>query len=120
MKVLGVYNLKGGVGKTAAAVNLSYLAAAGGQRALLWDMDPQGAASYYLRVDARTPGGVDRLLGVTQEGGIFEFGRNAFNESELTGATFSPDGSTLFVGLQPRRPAPCPIDDEAPGADGLG
>jgi len=62
MKVLGVYNLKGGVGKTAAAVNLSYLAAAGGQRALLWDMDPQGAASYYLRVDARTPGGVDRLL----------------------------------------------------------
>ena len=48
---LAVYNLKGGVGKTAAAVNLAYLAAAEGYRTLLWDLDPQGAASFYLRVD---------------------------------------------------------------------
>jgi cellulose biosynthesis protein BcsQ len=48
MKTLAVYNLKGGVGKTAAAVNLAYLASQSGQRTLLWDLDPQGAASWYL------------------------------------------------------------------------
>ena len=46
MKVLASYNLKGGVGKTTAAVNLAYLAAANGHRTLLWDLDPQGAATY--------------------------------------------------------------------------
>jgi cellulose biosynthesis protein BcsQ len=50
MKTLAVYNLKGGVGKTAAAVNLAYLASASGLRTLLWDLDPQGAASWYLQV----------------------------------------------------------------------
>ena len=49
MKTLAVYNLKGGVGKTAAAVNLAYLASQSGLRTLLWDLDPQGAASYYFR-----------------------------------------------------------------------
>lgn len=50
MKILTVYHLKGGVGKTAAAVNLSYLAASEGRRVLLCDMDPQGSASYYFRM----------------------------------------------------------------------
>ncbi|MDR3416389.1 MAG: ParA family protein [Nevskia sp.] len=49
MKILAIYNLKGGVGKTAAAVNLAYLASLAGQRTLLWDLDPQGAASWYLQ-----------------------------------------------------------------------
>ena len=41
------------------------------------------------------------LVGVTPEGGIYKFGRNAMaNPSELAGATFSPDGSTLFVNIQ--------------------
>ena len=40
MKTLATYNIKGGVGKTAAAVNLAYLAARGGRRTLLWDLDP--------------------------------------------------------------------------------
>jgi len=52
MKTLAVYNLKGGVGKTAAAVNLAYLASQAGQRTLLWDLDPQGAASWYLQGSA--------------------------------------------------------------------
>ena len=51
MKVLAVYNLKGGVGKTAASVNLAYLAAQAGLRTLLWDLDPQGAASWYLQAN---------------------------------------------------------------------
>jgi cellulose biosynthesis protein BcsQ len=48
--VVAVYNMKGGVGKTTAAVNLSYLAASTGRRALLWDLDPQAASSFALRV----------------------------------------------------------------------
>jgi cellulose biosynthesis protein BcsQ len=47
---LAVFHLKGGVGKTAAAVNLSYLAAQSGVQTLLCDLDPQGSATYYFRV----------------------------------------------------------------------
>jgi cellulose biosynthesis protein BcsQ len=50
MRVVAIYNMKGGVGKTTTAVNLSYLAAAGGARVLLWDLDPQAAASFAFRV----------------------------------------------------------------------
>lgn len=46
MHTLSLYNLKGGVGKTASAVNFAYMAAKDGYRTLLWDLDPQGAASY--------------------------------------------------------------------------
>jgi len=50
MKVVAVHNFKGGVGKTTAALSLAFETARGGERALLWDLDPQGAASYCLRV----------------------------------------------------------------------
>lgn len=50
MKILGIYNIKGGVGKTASAVNLGYLAAQAGLRTLIWDLDPQAAATFYFRV----------------------------------------------------------------------
>ena len=50
MKTIALYNVKGGVGKTTAAVNLAYLASTEGRRTLLWDLDAQGAASYYLEV----------------------------------------------------------------------
>ncbi|MBD3410964.1 MAG: AAA family ATPase [Ignavibacteriales bacterium] len=50
MKIVAVYSMKGGVGKTAAAVNLAYLAAEGGRPTVLVDLDPQGSASYYFRV----------------------------------------------------------------------
>jgi cellulose biosynthesis protein BcsQ len=51
MRVLAVVSVKGGVGKTTSAVNLAYLAARTGRRTLLVDLDPQGGASYLLRVD---------------------------------------------------------------------
>jgi len=50
MKTLACYSFKGGVGKTAAAVNLAYRAAQSGNRTLLIDLDPQGASSFYFRV----------------------------------------------------------------------
>jgi chromosome partitioning protein len=49
VKIIGVYNFKGGVGKTTAAVNLAYLASQEGEPVLLMDLDPQGASSYYLQ-----------------------------------------------------------------------
>ena len=50
MTTLALYSNKGGVGKTAAAVNLAYLAAQSGYNTLLADLDPQGSATYYFRV----------------------------------------------------------------------
>ena len=50
MKVVSLFSTKGGVGKTAAAVNLAYFAAQRGHRTLLLDLDAQGAAGFYFRV----------------------------------------------------------------------
>ena len=61
-RVLATYNIKGGVGKTSAAVNLAYLAAAGGARTLLWDLDPQGASTYVFRMKPRIKGGGRKLV----------------------------------------------------------
>jgi hypothetical protein len=40
------------------------------------------------------------LRGVTPEGRLYTFARNSMNNSELAGATFSPDLTTLFVNIQ--------------------
>lgn len=50
MTSIALYNLKGGVGKTASAVNLAYLAAADGHKTLLWDIDQQGSSSFYYKI----------------------------------------------------------------------
>ena len=50
MKVIACYSIKGGVGKTATAVNLAYWAAQSNIKTLLIDLDPQGASSFYFRV----------------------------------------------------------------------
>ncbi len=62
MAVIAVYNIKGGVGKTATSVNLAYLSACSGKKTLLCDMDPQGSASYYFRIKPAKKFTADALL----------------------------------------------------------
>ena len=50
MSSLALFHLKGGVGKSTAAVHLAHLWAARGHTTLLWDLDPQASASFVLRV----------------------------------------------------------------------
>jgi chromosome partitioning protein len=68
-KVLATYNIKGGVGKTSAAVNLAYLAAQDGAATLLWDLDPQAASTYLFRVRPKVRGGGRGLLRGKSEAG---------------------------------------------------
>lgn len=67
MKIVAFTNIKGGVGKTTTAVNLAYLCAAGGRRTLLWDLDPQGAATYTLQCEARERVSARKLLAGERE-----------------------------------------------------
>jgi len=60
VQTISLYNIKGGVGKTASCVNFAYMAARDGFRTLLWDLDPQGAASYYFKAEPKK--GVSRKL----------------------------------------------------------
>lgn len=67
MKVLACYSSKGGVGKTAASVNLAHAAARAGLRTLLIDLDPQGASSFYFRVAPSTKKWASRFFEASAE-----------------------------------------------------
>lgn len=62
MKTIAAYSVKGGVGKTTAAVNLAWEAASRGLRVLVWDVDAQGSATYLLRVKPKLRGGTADLI----------------------------------------------------------
>jgi secreted PhoX family phosphatase len=62
--------------------------------------DNIGVAPWGDLVLCEDGGGVDYLVGVTPDGELYKLGRNARNSSELAGACFSPDGTTLFVNMQ--------------------
>ncbi len=63
--ILSLVNVKGGVGKTTTAVNLSATFAASDLKVLLVDLDPQGSASFSLGVQRDDEGATlaDVLLG---------------------------------------------------------
>jgi chromosome partitioning protein len=62
MIVIALYNLKGGVGKTASCVNFAYLAAKDGYKTLLWDIDPQGSTTFYYNVKPKNAMGIKKLI----------------------------------------------------------
>ena len=96
MKVLACYTIKGGVGKTASAVNLAYLAAHGGAQTLVWDLDPQGACSYYFRVKAKVKGGGKQVLKKTYDLDQCIKGTD-YDRLDLLPADFSYRNMDLFL-----------------------
>jgi len=97
MKIIGVYNIKGGVGKTAAAVNLAHLAAREGRATLVWDLDPQGAATYYFRVKPSIKGGGRRMIRGQQNVDALIRGTD-YENLDLLPADFSYRNMDLMLG----------------------
>lgn len=62
MFVISLYNLKGGVGKTSSCVNFAYMAAKDGYNTLLWDLDPQGASSFYYKTQPKKKKTTHKIL----------------------------------------------------------
>ena len=83
MKVIALYNIKGGVGKTAACVNLAFSCAKSGAKTLLWDLDSQGAASFYFKVKPEVKGGAKSLFKAKEIG-------NLVRETDIAGLDLLP------------------------------
>lgn len=96
MKVIATYNIKGGVGKTATAVNLAYQAALDGATTLIWDLDPQAAASYYFRIKPKIKGGGKRLVHGKRDLDDFIHGTD-YQFLDLLPADFSYRNMDLFL-----------------------
>jgi cellulose biosynthesis protein BcsQ len=96
LKVIATYNIKGGVGKTATAVNLALLAAREGSPTLVWDLDPQGAASYYFRIKPKIKGGGKRLVRGKSDLNDFIRGTD-YDLLDLLPADFSYRNMDLFL-----------------------
>jgi chromosome partitioning protein len=62
MFTISIYSIKGGVGKTAAAVNLAALASFGGEKTLLVDLDPQASSTFYLKIKPKIKTTVKKLI----------------------------------------------------------
>ena len=62
MITVALYNLKGGVGKTASCVNFAYLAAKDNFKTLLWDIDPQGSTTFYYKIKQKSVHGIKKLI----------------------------------------------------------
>jgi len=88
MTIIATYNIKGGVGKTSTAVNLAYLAAQNNYKTLVWDLDPQGASSFYFRVKPKVKGGSkDLIAGARELDGLIK--ATDFENLDLLPADFS-------------------------------
>jgi len=95
VKVIALYNIKGGVGKTAACVNLAYSCAKSGKKTLLWDLDSQGAASYYFSVKPEVKGGTKKLFKTKEVGELVK--ETDIERLDLLPADFSYRHMDLFL-----------------------
>jgi chromosome partitioning protein len=102
MKIIGVYNIKGGVGKTATSVNLGHLAASSGLRTLIWDLDPQAATTFYLRVKPKVKGSNRMLRGKRDLDGVVK--GSDFPNLDLLPADFSYRNMDLTL-VENKKPA---------------
>lgn len=94
MSVIAVYNAKGGVGKTTSCVNIVYEASRSGLKTLVWDLDAQGAASFYFGYDERH----ERTLEKTFHDDIERLiRRTAFPELDLIPSDMSYRNLDLFL-----------------------
>lgn len=88
MTTLALYSNKGGVGKTAAAVNLSYQAAQTGAKTLICDLDPQASTSYYFRVKPKLKSGPKGFVKGTK--GVYKSVKSTdFENLDILPADFS-------------------------------
>lgn len=73
MATIAVFSLKGGVGKTTLATTLAWWAAAGpsARRTLLWDLDPQAAATWLLSPKPRGKDQARAIFTRSAEAGTF-------------------------------------------------
>jgi cellulose biosynthesis protein BcsQ len=95
MKIIALYNIKGGVGKTAACVNLAYVCAMSGMKTLLWDLDSQGASSYYFNVKPEVRGGTKKLFKTREIGELVK--ESDIENLDLLPADFSYRHMDLFL-----------------------
>jgi chromosome partitioning protein len=95
MKIIALYNIKGGVGKTAACVNLAYVCAMSGMKTLLWDLDSQGASSYYFNVKPEVRGGTKKLFKTREIGELVK--ETDIEHLDLLPADFSYRHMDLFL-----------------------
>lgn len=88
--------MKGGVGKTTSAINLAYLSAKEGFRTLLWELDLQGAASFYLGVNPTVKDESEKLL--TKELGLLDAALpTAYDELFVIPADLSAMRAEVFL-----------------------
>ncbi len=100
MKTLAVYNIKGGVGKTATSVNIAYLAAREGLNTLIWDLDPQGAATFYFRVKPKVKGSRKLIRGKRAVDDVVK--GTDFDNLDLLPADFAYRNMDLVLGESKR------------------
>ena len=120
MTSFALYNSKGGVGKTSACVNLSFLSSSEGKRTLLWDLDPQASSTYYCRGEPKLKGGIVKLA--RGKKGINSYVKGTpYNNLNLIPAAFSSRKLDIIfhAAKKPKKQLKSLIEKIVPGYDVL-